>query len=53
MYDTWDFANGVGLAGTQINRSANYLWIDSSLMLDEDEEEKGTEEVFIHPNNFG
>ncbi|MFT4857976.1 MAG: peptide deformylase, partial [Planctomycetota bacterium] len=49
MYATMDFANGVGLAAPQINQSVRLFVIDSSLMLDEDEEEKGIRRVFINP----
>jgi len=49
MYDTMDFANGVGLAAPQINQGVRLFVIDSSLMLDEDEEEKGIRRVFINP----
>lgn len=49
MYATMDFANGVGLAAPQINQGIRLFVIDSSLMLDEDDEEKGTRRVFINP----
>jgi peptide deformylase len=49
MYATMDFANGVGLAAPQINQGVRLFVIDSSLMLDEDEEEKGIRRVFINP----
>jgi peptide deformylase len=49
MYATMDFANGVGLAAPQINQGIRLFVIDSSLMLDEDEEEKGIRRVFINP----
>src|SRR5690606_30800527 len=49
MYDTMDFANGVGLAAPQINQGVRLFVIDSSLMLDEDDEEKGIRRVFINP----
>lgn len=49
MYSTMDFANGVGLAAPQINQGIRLFVIDSSLMLDEDDEEKGIRRVFINP----
>lgn len=49
MYATMDFANGVGLAAPQINQGIRLFVIDSSLMLDENEEEKGIRRVFINP----
>lgn len=49
MYATMDFANGVGLAAPQINRGIRLFVIDSTLMLDEDDEEKGIRRVFINP----
>lgn len=49
MYATMDFANGVGLAAPQINQGIRLFVIDSSLMLDEDDEEKGIRRVFINP----
>lgn len=49
MYATMDHANGVGLAAPQINQGVRLFVIDSSLMLDEDEEEKGIRRVFINP----
>ena len=60
MYATMDHAHGVGLAAPQINQGVRLFVIDSSLMLDEDEEEKGIRRVFINPilldeygDNFG
>ncbi|AGA78141.1 peptide deformylase [Echinicola vietnamensis] len=49
MFDTMDNANGVGLAAPQINKGIRLFVIDSSLMLDEDSEEKGFRKVFINP----
>ncbi len=49
MYDTMDFANGVGLAAPQINQGIRLFVIDSTLMLDEEDEEKGVRRVFINP----
>ena len=49
MYATMDFANGVGLAAPQINQGIRLFVIDSSLMLDEEDEEKGIRRVFINP----
>ena len=60
MYATMDHAHGVGLAAPQINQGVRLFVIDSSLMLDEDDEEKGIRRVFINPilldeygDNFG
>lgn len=49
LYSTMDHAYGVGLAAPQINQGVRLFVIDSSLMLDEDEEEKGIRRVFINP----
>ena len=49
MYATMDHAHGVGLAAPQINQGVRLFVIDSTLMLDEDEEEKGIRRVFINP----
>jgi peptide deformylase len=49
MFNTMDHANGVGLAAPQVNQSVRLFVIDSSLMLDEQEEEKGIRKVFINP----
>lgn len=49
LYATMDHAYGVGLAAPQINQGVRLFVIDSSLMLDEDEEEKGIRRVFINP----
>lgn len=60
MYATMDHANGVGLAAPQINQGIRLFVIDSSLMLDEKDEEKGIRRAFINPiildeygDNFG
>ncbi len=49
MYATMDHASGVGLAAPQINQGVRLFVIDSGLMLDEDDEEKGIRRVFINP----
>uniref|UniRef100_UPI0040482FD3 peptide deformylase n=1 Tax=Algoriphagus sp. TaxID=1872435 RepID=UPI0040482FD3 len=49
MYATMDHAHGVGLAAPQINQGVRLFVIDSTMMLDEDEEEKGIRRVFINP----
>mgnify|MGYP002632744597 FL=1 len=49
MYATMDHAHGVGLAAPQSNQGVRLFVIDSTLMLDEDEEEKGIRRVFINP----
>uniref|UniRef100_UPI004048777E peptide deformylase n=1 Tax=Algoriphagus sp. TaxID=1872435 RepID=UPI004048777E len=49
MYATMDHAHGVGLAAPQINQGVRLFVIDSTLMLDEDEEEKGIRRVFVNP----
>lgn len=49
MYATMDFANGVGLAAPQINQGVRLFVIDSTLMLDEKDEEKGIRRTFINP----
>ena len=49
MYDTMDHANGVGLAAPQINKGIRLFVIDSSLMIDEEDDEKGVRKVFINP----
>lgn len=49
MFATMDHAHGVGLAAPQINQGVRLFVIDSTLMLDEDEEEKGIRRVFINP----
>lgn len=49
MFSTMDHANGVGLAAPQINKGIRLFVIDSSLMLDEQDEEKGVRKVFINP----
>ena len=46
MYATMDHANGVGLAAPQ---GVRLFVIDSSLMLDENDEEKGIRRAFINP----
>jgi peptide deformylase len=60
MYATMDHAQGVGLAAPQINQGVRLFVIDSTLMLDENDEEKGIRRVFINPilldeygDNFG
>ncbi|MBW3470514.1 peptide deformylase [Arthrospiribacter ruber] len=49
MYATMDHANGVGLAAPQINKGIRLFVIDSNLMLDEEDEEKGFRKVFVNP----
>lgn len=49
MFDTMDHANGVGLAAPQINKGIRLFVIDSSLMLDDESEEKGIRRAFINP----
>ncbi len=49
MFATMDRANGVGLAAPQINQGIRLFVIDSSLMLGEDDEEKGIRRAFINP----
>jgi peptide deformylase len=60
MFTTMDNASGVGLAAPQINKGIRLFVIDSTLMLDEKDEEKGIRRVFINPiildeygDNFG
>ena len=60
MFSTMDQAYGVGLAAPQINKGIRLFVIDSSLMLDEQDEEIGVRKVFINPlildeygGNFG
>lgn len=49
MFDTMDHANGVGLAAPQINKGIRIFVIDSSLMIEEGDEEKGIRKAFINP----
>jgi peptide deformylase len=49
MFDTMDHANGVGLAAPQINKGIRLFVIDSSMMLEEEDEEKGVRKAFINP----
>src|SRR5690554_5651747 len=49
MFDTMDHANGVGLAAPQINKGIRLFVIDSSLMIEEGDEEKGIRKAFINP----
>ncbi|EIM76660.1 peptide deformylase [Nitritalea halalkaliphila LW7] len=49
MYKTMDHAHGVGLAAPQINKGIRLFVIDSTLMLDEGDEEKGIRRAFINP----
>lgn len=48
MENTMEKANGVGLAAPQIGLSIRLFIIDSTLMMDEGEEDKGIREVFIN-----
>ncbi|MBN3582584.1 peptide deformylase [Algoriphagus aestuarii] len=49
MFATMDHANGVGLAAPQINQGIRLFVIDSTLMLDEEDEEVGIRRAFINP----
>ncbi|WP_296702610.1 peptide deformylase [Algoriphagus sp.] len=49
MFATMDNASGVGLAAPQINQGIRLFVIDSSLMLDEEDEEVGIRRAFINP----
>jgi len=49
MFDTMGKANGVGLAAPQINKGIRLFVLDSNLMLDEEDEEKGIRKAFINP----
>jgi peptide deformylase len=49
MFETMDHANGVGLAAPQINKGIRLFVIDSALMIDEGDEEKGVRKAFINP----
>jgi peptide deformylase len=49
MYATMDNAKGVGLAAPQINKGISLFVIDSTLMLDEEDEEVGIRRAFINP----
>ena len=49
MFATMDNASGVGLAAPQINQGISLFVIDSTLMLDEDDEEVGIRRAFINP----
>jgi peptide deformylase len=48
MENTMEKASGVGLAAPQIGLSIRLFIIDSTLMMDEGEEDKGIREVFIN-----
>lgn len=49
MFETMDHANGVGLAAPQINKGIRIFVIDSSLMIEEGDEEQGIRKAFINP----
>ena len=49
MFETMGKANGVGLAAPQINKGIRLFVMDSNLMLDEEDEEKGIRKAFINP----
>ncbi|EPR69400.1 peptide deformylase [Cyclobacterium qasimii] len=49
MFDTMGKANGVGLAAPQINKGIRLFVLDSNLMLDEEDDEKGIRKAFINP----
>ncbi|MCB9256971.1 MAG: peptide deformylase [Chitinophagales bacterium] len=48
MEETMEHAAGVGLAAPQIGRDIRLFIIDSTLMLEEEDEEEGIREVFIN-----
>lgn len=48
MEETMEHANGVGLAAPQIGIGIRLFIIDSRLMMDEGEEDKGVKETFIN-----
>ncbi|MFT4970322.1 MAG: peptide deformylase [Chitinophagales bacterium] len=48
MEESMEHANGVGLAAPQIGKSIRLFIIDSTLMMEEGEEEKGVREIFIN-----
>ena len=49
MFETMGKANGVGLAAPQINKGIRLFVLNSNLMLDEEDEEKGIRKAFINP----
>ena len=49
MFETMGKANGVGLAAPQINKGIRLFVLDSNLMLDEEDDEKGIRKAFINP----
>lgn len=49
MFETMEKANGVGLAAPQINKGVRLFVIDSSLMLEDEDDEKGVRKAFINP----
>ena len=48
MKESMDHASGVGLAAPQIGKSIRLFLVDSTLMMDEGEEDNGIQEVFIN-----
>ncbi|MDC3209722.1 peptide deformylase [Chitinophagales bacterium] len=48
MEESMEHASGVGLAAPQIGKSIRLFLVDSTLMMDEGEEDKGIQEVFIN-----
>lgn len=48
MFDTMDRASGVGLAAPQVGLAKRLFVIDSTLMLEEGDEEQGIREVFVN-----
>lgn len=48
MFETMAEANGVGLAGPQVGLNKRIFVIDSSLMLEEEDEETGIRQAFIN-----
>lgn len=48
MEETMEHASGVGLAAPQIGRDIRLFIIDSTLMIEEEDEEEGIREVFIN-----
>ena len=48
MEESMEHASGVGLAAPQIGKSIRLFLVDSTLMMDEGEEENGIQEVFIN-----
>ncbi len=49
MFETMYFANGVGLAGPQVNKNIRLFIIDASAMEEDDPKAKDFKQVFINP----